>query len=31
VGIEVDHEEKSVTALTAGTGELAELWMRDQA
>ncbi|MEV0401768.1 hypothetical protein [Actinoallomurus sp. NPDC050550] len=31
VGIEVDHEEKSVTPLTAGTGELVELWMRDQA
>ncbi|GAA2447285.1 hypothetical protein GCM10010191_75650 [Actinomadura vinacea] len=29
VGIEVDHEEKSVAALTAESDELINLWMRD--
>jgi hypothetical protein len=29
VGIQVDHQEKSVAFLTADTNELVELWMRD--
>ncbi|XVQ11983.1 hypothetical protein ACQP1W_05205 [Spirillospora sp. CA-255316] len=29
VGIEVDHEEKSVAALTAESNELIDLWMRE--
>ncbi|MFC4011030.1 hypothetical protein ACFOY2_27640 [Nonomuraea purpurea] len=30
VGVEVDHQEKSIAPLTAETEELLNLWMRDQ-